>query len=574
VKLQLSVFLALAVTLAVHPARAVDINVGFNQDCALGEAMPTVRDALNFSETNPGTTIHLAGNAVYADFGVVENAVDLTIRSDLDTSCRPARSSALVEIGFDDIAGEPLDIREGNARLANISFSGARGSGALFIRGASVILDHVEFAANRRDIPNPTDKARSGGGALNISSRNNLPAVVTLQDVVFSENTTDGSGGAIFCNGGTATATTSKIQLARQVSFTANEAALHGGAVHLFQQCEVESAPGAEVVFRENRAADGRGGAIAFSDDLLEATRLANQRSIKLLDSIFEGNQALTGGAISAVGNGAIEIHRTLFDANTALTGGGAISAISTAVEIDSTAFRRNNAERGGAVELIRDPGRSPVGISATFSAACDSTGLDADQYCAAFEDNIAGTGGALSISGYGIQVRETAFQRNVAEVGSTMFHVTHSSPDQNVLFQNVLVAEECGTPLVLINDGKATDLTMRHVTIAPTNCATESPVIDVEPVPAPRLTYTGNIVPDASLDDQPCNLAFEQAQLVTSARGRFRLARNSPGIDPSCDTSALAHDLDGLPRSIPADAGAFEFTPLSELIFGDSFEQ
>lgn len=251
---------------------------------------------------------------------------------------------------------------------------------------------------------------RSVGSAINVSShqnvrladcifRDNIAArgaalrirpeldsiVVDIRRCTFVRNQATDSGGALFCpfNGGTTIL---------ESTFTGN-LARGAGAIRLGGPATI-----IDCAFRQNVA--GSAGAV-YADE-----------GVELRSCTFEDNRATAwgGGALAYIGNGygyAQSFDCTL-RGNTAVVGGAILLARAGAVRLEGFVVEDNSAESGGAAYIDRTVGRF-VGCR--------------------FQNNVAGSGGAIAIEGGTMQSQDSIFFANLASAQGGVVHLdTRSS--------------------------------------------------------------------------------------------------------------------------------------------------
>ena len=244
-----------------------------------------------------------------------------------------------------DAGGKDEALRNSsNADISHLNFTGARGyNGAIFNYG-TMTLSHCSVYDNLSSgISNKTGiltlidsqiTGNRGGGISNSSNSLTIPddpipsreAILTVKNCTFTNNSTDGEGGAIF-NGGTLSVADS--------TFANNSAPDDdGGAISSGENITISGS-----TFSGN-SADGWGGAIFYNGDFDEAP-------LKISNSTFSGNSATdAGGAIFTLDGLTVIENCTLTD-NTAPTGkGGALANYGSnneRLEIANSIVAQNN---------------------------------------------------------------------------------------------------------------------------------------------------------------------------------------------------------------------------------------
>lgn len=108
---------------------------------------------------------------------------------------------------------------------------------------------------------------------------------------------------------------------------------------------------GPSIIFNNNKATTGNGGAIAVVKSTINAFD-----SARTWNAVFKSNEAVLGGAIAVVGGSAdlIEINSATFEGNTAESG-GALAISGGTVSVHKSTFTGNQATNGD--------GKSHVGL-------------------------------------------------------------------------------------------------------------------------------------------------------------------------------------------------------------------
>lgn len=268
-------------------------------DLTLG-ASATVRSALSSGN----------GGAILATGG------DITVNSGAIVGCTALSGGAVYHMGNGKIT------ISGTGRLQNNTASEGDG-GAIFLSGGSILITGTSRLSG--------NKAESGkGGAIRAGS-----AVISVeQNGTLTENTA-AEGGAVYAD--TATLTVSETEGVTPPSITKNVSDGDGGAIWLNDGTATLSGG----LFSENEAG-GKGGAICLG-----------KAAVTLSGTVdLESNEAASGGAVYAE-SGAVTISGGKAEGNIARTGsGGAICAVSGAVTVSGGSLKNNvsSAGDGGAV--------------------------------------------------------------------------------------------------------------------------------------------------------------------------------------------------------------------------------
>ncbi len=281
---------------------------------------------------------------------------------------------------------------QASGEFKNLTLSNIVGdTSAIYAEGATLSLTDVTAANNKAHaggLVHATEgsvlnivggeykenEAAYGGVAYAI-----LESKVNISNATFTDNTATTNGGAIYISGADVVATGNN-------AFVGNSAVNHGGAIY--------------IAYTKHEGSPNRGGTITMTD------------------GIFENNTALGGGAVSLRSDCEGEFTNTVFTANSVSgfadidegdgEGGGAIYVGYGKLTLNNTTFTENTSL---AIEA-----EGSVGNGGAISIA----GADVEITGAAFENNEAGTGGALNArSGSVITVKDSAFKANTASFGS-----------------------------------------------------------------------------------------------------------------------------------------------------------
>ena len=273
------------------------------------------------------------------------------------------------------------NVNGGNLTLSGVSFTNIKSDtggpgGALAHSGGSLAMDNVSFTGCSTD-----DGAGLGDGGAIWIGQVTLPQTVTLANTTFTNNTAGENGGAIYWTAADSLGHT--VQMTN-LTFTGNVAngdssmtAEYGGGA-IWSKNSSSSGPPlwliSNSVFKDNRAPNGVGGAIAISSNGTLAYPAANTPHLGgVVASHFEGN--IAGGASSADlrggSGGAIYFHgdaltavESSFVNNQSVNGsGGAIANFSPnpsapAVFANTTFYGNSADQNGGAVANLRDNGQ------------------------------------------------------------------------------------------------------------------------------------------------------------------------------------------------------------------------
>ncbi|MFO0826562.1 MAG: right-handed parallel beta-helix repeat-containing protein [Phycisphaerales bacterium] len=221
--------------------------------------------------------------------------------------------------------------------------------GAVWVSYCDTTIGASTFGGNGSDVD---------GGAITVGGYPYDTYATTISGCTFTGNSTAGDGGAVSVSNGNCSITDS--------TFSQNTAQF-GGAIHGDRGTDGPEFPPSHIAiagctFSSNSAFTG-GGIVLASDgdvtgcDFLDNTAswVAGALSIVLpaqavaSDSLFQGNTALSGGAVSAGSSGCAVIGCT-FTENSATTGGALISTIAGETpRVFNSLFMNNQADDGGA---------------------------------------------------------------------------------------------------------------------------------------------------------------------------------------------------------------------------------
>ncbi len=206
----------------------------------------------------------------------------------------------------------------------------------------------------------------------------------------------------------------------------------------------------ARSTFRNNSAVH-QGGGMTWLAGKAGADRALGTLLIE--DSVFEGNSANGGGAVS-LGGGPVEIRRSRFAGNHA-NGGGAITATGPLLVSDSVFDGNTSVAQGGAIEF-------DLGAGAELHRFVDST----------FTNNLAnGNGGAISLL-EDLELERTTFAGNVSFGGSGGALAAIGTPEGSLGQPSARIVDSTFTDNMTAKDGGAiyleqSNLDLANVTIA-----------------------------------------------------------------------------------------------------------
>ncbi|MBR0225615.1 MAG: fibronectin type III domain-containing protein [Thermoguttaceae bacterium] len=372
----------------------------------------------------------------------------------------------------------------------NVAFSG----GAILLQNGSLTVENSEFSNN---------DSYAGAAVYNNNGS------VVYRDSVFHHNYANdsyngsnyGYGGALVVVGDSGTASIENSDLYANLGQTSGGAVyVSGGYVRVFNSR-----------IYGNLARDDKGAGICVVDGSLE-----------IQGTLFQGNDATFGGAVSLEGAYA-QISNSVFYHNPAVSGGGAFYAESSGLNVTNSLIYANS--------VVSGPGGALYAVDAS-----------ADFKNALVHNNSATTGGAFyATNSSGVYATNVTVVNNLSEENSGAIQLQNSSA---LLFNSIVVDNGDADDIVLIGES---DILGRNSLSSFTNW-TEDP----EDGESGDVNYVYN----------PALPLFKDA-----INGDYSLADGSQAInlgDPSyCE--ALSYDLAGQYRTMDGlpDLGAYEYSGL-----------
>ena len=391
---------------------------------------------------------------------------------------------------------------------------------------------------------------------------------IVLVDSRMEENKAAGGGAVLLAGGGTASVT--------DTTFAANTAT-NGGAFFIDKNGMLTTTSGeagsdAGTLF-EGNSATTNGGAVYVQNgavDLGSGTRL-------------QGNQAVKGGAIYALGGKDASAKLTFADAvfgkNSGTYGGAVYSSASVGGTVNVAAsdvvFEGNTATSGGAVYL-GGSGTSDIAFTdAVFKENQANTGNGGAIYSgisgssnlaiadSSFEGNSAGYGGAVFNNGQLATSGNVVFSGNRATYGGAVYNYFTSTTDGSLVFnggarftgntasglggaiyntrsitlnpgagQEIVFSgntDSTGSNAIFMGDGSSLDITGDGKVVFDDALSSQSAT------PALKKTGSGELLLNASMDGFLGTAAFEDGRteiaqkwliknLVTIAGGRLKM--------------------------------------------------
>lgn len=402
-----------------------------------------------------------------------------------------------------------------------------------------------------------SDNAARNGGAISL-----VDSTADLAEIGFSNNAATGNGGAVYVE-------TSELVLGFNSSFTDNSSG-EGGALYA-QNGTIDITDSA--FFIDNSAAIG--GAIA----LVQANLAVRRSSFGGPRTRFEGNSATQfSGAIDMFGSGAAPgrgsgnlIDSVDFINNTSGVQGGAVGLVAAdEVEIIDSVFDGNSSVEGGAI--YQESSSSTIRASTTCRAF---EFADQDRYCSEFRNNSSSaTGAAIHYrSTGGGNVLTTSFVANQGPNAVALFNTT------SVTMESVWLHDNQGAAIRANNQSLFEAI---HVTMTANNLGfngvDDSSLFMYNSIVWGNFP-DGGVNLGAGAVGAGCN--FDQSGqvgdatdpvLATNIFGQAHLGIGSPAIDACPEENIWPVDLEGRTRVMNGapDAGAFEV--LFDAIFNDRF--
>ena len=170
-----------------------------------------------------------------------------------------------------------------------------------------------------------------------------------------------------------------------------------------------------------NNTAEIFGGAISSSD-------LYETMILKIMDCIFEGNNAPDGGAVQAIGWN-VHLLNSTFNDNYATNCGGAVNIVAKDVNVDNSNFYNNSADVDGGAIYVN--GENTQIMKSSFIS--NHAFPDEDK----LED---GLGGAIYVNSTQTLILQNNFKFNTARNGSAIYYGKmgeNLTLADNVLFEN-----------------------------------------------------------------------------------------------------------------------------------------
>ena len=325
---------------------------------------------------------------------------------------------------------------------------------------ASIYNEDSIVITNTPNITTNQISTKSGSVVANVTTMSSkIPTIIVENGVVFSTNTTYGSGTILNSVNGI-------LKVGDNVNFSFNAAFESGGAIYNLNLTSV-TVIGNGVSFSTNTATNA-GGAIYNKGNLKIGDNVnfyGNKFTNTTVNGIYvDGEEILLGGAIYHDG-GSVEIAKqkwlsigenASFLNNTAYKG-GAIYAVLSSVTIGSNVDFENNSTnyRGGAVYVFRSTFTLEDGASFLSNSARDKGGaiyafdsvlnLNAVDKEIKFNNNTADGGGIYSVSS---EINLKAINNNITfenkssikSTGTTVMNIETSSSSYVLLDADVSI--------------------------------------------------------------------------------------------------------------------------------------
>lgn len=308
-----------------------------------------------------GSTFTIQGNSTSPMF--IFNGADSSISNVNFSDSSSGQAPVIIDIG-ESIIEEYSTFSIDGVTFSNNVSSGSTNGGALYIETLQGTYIHNTNFVNNASMNN-------SGGALsftgkkgfvgeeinaygNVAQQNGgaiYASTITLIGSTLSSNTAvTGRGGAIYVSSGT-------IQ---NSAFYNNSSSSYGGAIYASTLTVVGS------VFSSNTSSEKGGAIYIWNDAYIQNTSfsyntanlggaLVNQRddsTVQILQSVFENNQASSGGAI--MNDGDMVISGTQFNNNISNNEAGAILNYGT-MEINNSSFSNNISSKNGGAIFSKD---------------------------------------------------------------------------------------------------------------------------------------------------------------------------------------------------------------------------
>lgn len=466
----------------------------------------------------------------------------------------------------------PINIQSTDGVILRIeNFEIREGQGSLTDPGVMVIANNSNVL-----ITNSIIHSNQGvnGGAIKIEGAN---ARLTMLDTRIYNNTSSGSGGAIFCDEGT-------FFLLGDSAIHDNTADLAGGGVLATNSCQahirsgdVEEGLAVQYGVYNNESVNCGGGIQARSDaDLFMSGSTARPASVKY------NHSTSSGGGVCLVGEGtSATISNSLIDYNTAeLLGGGVYVTSGAGFEMSRL---DDECWNNDICSSVSHNSVNEMNASAGAVYIDNSSTVNISQTVIAY--NEASEAAAFKLYGTGLVVLE----------GNLFYGNRNSNP--------LLDSQN----LINLNDGENTDLVFQYNTVADNDVSfvfnirnnnfpqslrvlnsiiwEDRDILYSSGAMAPNIFFDSNIVNETG-SLQPFTHQFsliEDPQFVDSNNQDYHIYTSSPAID-YCDefyADSQHPDLNGNPRGVnnpdvsnvngPYDAGAFE-SQNDDLIFKNGF--
>lgn len=307
-----------------------------------------------------------------------------------------------------------ITIRAADGQSIEINPFGVGSAFTVIVGGGSFTIEGLTVRNGDNDIGNG-----GNGGGVNVISA----GAVNLIDCDFIDNTAS-FGGAVY-------ALNSEL-LVDGCLFEGNESANFAGAIRTGGDGSLRVM---NSIFESNRALTGNGGAI---------DHFGGPSTVEIVDSIFAGNTStLAAGAVSVNGVAAVRVERSQFLDNVAIGAasqdtGGLLATNCTDVLVRDCAFERNLcAGSGGALRFSGSSGsviecrfvENEASSGGAFQAV--GTGSFARIYNSVFDGNSARRPGSDSASGGGaiivnqggarVDIYNSLFDANTAVTGGAI---------------------------------------------------------------------------------------------------------------------------------------------------------
>ena len=428
-----------------------------------------------------------------------------------------------------------------SAGLIHLNRANQNGGGIANLNGT------VNLNATLGTLAITNNQAQNGnGGGIFDESGNVLELSGTTQLIRVADNSSQADGGGIYLNEG------SSLIVNNMVEISGNSAANDGGGIfQTFGGVDLHAVSQRPLIFN-NEATNGNGGGVY----LYRVDSTSQNLGVAQLSAVdVRGNSApngFGGGILAWVSD--VELYSLQVEDNVALKGGGVYASYLSDVLISG---QLAGSTRGGG-------------------AFCNPATLPTNSYCSTFINNRAegdGTnrGGGLFAVGADVIVERMVFHGNSAEYGAAIGTEFNTDLDiSNSLFYdndatiNYAIEANNIDPF-LSNSLEITSTTIADNALTGVGFTSSIGVFNLSNSivwgNGDGVTSQQTVGGDCSISQNGVGGTNSDPQFMTTGRGDYRLAVNSPAVD-QCLTGPQ-RDLDNTqrPQGSRYDMGAFEYT-------------